>query len=268
MGLVGPPDGPWIGGGALPVDDNAAPPDNPDEPETTGGFPRPSRFRVVAAVLVLTLLAMTAGVGAWAWTRSQLVTVPDLIGATPLVAQKALENQGLQFALGGKDFSARVPIGRIVATDPMPGGQVSEGDTVTVRQSAGPQMVDIPRIVGDSEEVAVTALKKAGFVPDLSQDYSDFVNPGNVISATPETGSSAPLGSTVALVISKGPPPVIVPDVLRQTQDSAVETLESAGLTVNVVNQLPVVVVGRVYSQDPAPGTEVKRGTTITITIV
>jgi beta-lactam-binding protein with PASTA domain len=59
-----------------------------------------------------------------------------------------------------------------------------------------------------------------------------------------------------------------VPNVVGSSRDDAVAELRALGLKPVVQNRLPVVVISRVYSQDPRPGSVVPRGTTITITLV
>jgi beta-lactam-binding protein with PASTA domain len=59
-----------------------------------------------------------------------------------------------------------------------------------------------------------------------------------------------------------------VPNVVGSSRDDAVAELRALGLKPVVQNRLPVVVISRVYSQDPGPGSVVPRGTTITITLV
>ena len=88
------------------------------------------------------------------------------------------------------------------------------------------------------------------------------------MTPSPKTGAVVEVGSAVSLVVSKGPPPVTVPSVVAMDRASAVAKLQSLGLKVSVRNQLPVVVVGRVYSQNPSPGTVIPKGSTVTITLV
>lgn len=265
-GHVGPPDGPWI----VTQDGTSS----GGEPPTTGNTPptytprQPHRYRVLIAALVLALLASVAGYGAWAWTQARLVSMPNIVGMTPAAASAELAKDDVSLRIIGKDFSSTVPKGRILLTDPGAGEQLSIGGEVIARTSAGPQLVKVPRLAGKSEESALAALRKAQLKGSSTLEYSDSVDEGIVIRSSPQSGKSTPIGSTVDFVISKGPPPVTVPDVVRMDKDSAVAALTAAGLTVNVANQLPVVVVGRVYSQDPAPGSVVAKGTTVTITIV
>ncbi len=280
--LQGPPGGPWVSTtgptqttiqpaptGILPP-----PPDGsgvvPPTASTTAdsGPRRPRKFRILAAALVLALIGLSAGFGTWAYTRSQLVTVPALVGMTPAAAKEALTPNDVSLTVAGEDFSTTVPKGAILATTPSAGATIKRGDTITARTSAGPQMVKLPKVVGTKQAKAEANLRALGLTSTATEEFSESFATGLVVSSTPKSGTSVQVGTAVALVISKGPPPVTVPSVVTMDRNSAVARLKSLGLKVVVRNQLPVVVVGRVYSQDPAPDTVVPKGTTVTITLV
>lgn len=145
---------------------------------------------------------------------------------------------------------------------------MKRGEVVNARTSAGPQMVKLPKVVGSKQAKAEADLRALGITTTSSEEFSDTVAKGLVISADPKSGTSVPVGSSVKLVISKGPPPVTVPSVVAMDRNSAVARLQALGLKVSVQNRLPLVVVGRVYSQNPSPGTVVPKGSTVTITLV
>ena len=273
--MVGPPGGPWVSDAPSPApsaphpsDVTAAMPPSDQPPEPLATKRRPRRFRVLIAILILTLLGTIAGFGAWAYTTSQLVTMPTLVGLTPSAASTVLEPDGVTLQVTGENFSAAVPKGAIVSTEPSAGSQIKRGETVSAVTSAGPQMVDIPNLVGKKQSKAESNLRALGFPFTVSEEFSDSVATGRVISNSPKSGKSVPVGTDVSFVVSKGPPPVTVPNVVGSGQDSAVAQLRALGLRPVVSNQLPVVVIGRVYSQDPGPGTVVPKGTTINLTVV
>ena len=265
--MVGPPGGPWVVPPApTAMDPPSGPPDDPTDEQPSGRKPR--RFRILIAAVVLALLGTTVGFGAWAYTNSQIVTVPTLVGMTPSAATTALETDGLVLDVTGEDFSASVPEGSILSTNPTAGAQLRRGDTIAATTSAGPQLVDVPKVIGKKQTKAEANLRALGFASTTTEEFSESVAAGRVISVSPNQGKTAPVGAAVSLVVSKGPPPVTVPNVVGSNRADAVAELRALGLTPVVQNQLPVVVIGRVYSQDPGPGTVVPRGTTITITLV
>ncbi len=277
----GPPGGPWVttveplATSVQPSDPtvgNGAPlPTPPVVPPATSAEPtprRPRRFRILIAALVLALIGASAGLGTWAYTKSQLVTVPAMVGMTPAAAKEALAPNDVSLTVLGEDFNTTVPKGSILTTTPTAGSTIQRGDNVTARTSAGPQMVKLPKVAGAKQSKAEADLRALGLTSATSEEFSDSVATGLVISIAPNAGISVQVGTMVSLVVSKGPPPVTVPNVVTMDRDSAVAKLKSLGLKVVVRNQLPVVVVGRVYSQNPGPGTVLPKGSTITITLV
>ncbi len=277
----GPPGGPWVttveplAASVQPSDPaagNGAPlPTPPVVPPATSAEPtprRPRRFRILVAALVLALIGASAGLGTWAYTKSQLVTVPAMVGMTPAAAKEALAPNDVSLTVSGEDFSTTVPKGAILTTTPTAGSTIERGDNVTARTSAGPQMVKLPKVAGAKQSKAEADLRALGLTSATSEEFSDSVAKGLVISSAPKAGTSVQVGTMVSLVVSKGPPPVTVPNVVTMDRDSAVAKLKSLGLRVVVRNQLPVVVIGRVYSQDPGPGTVLPKGSTVTITLV
>ena len=67
--------------------------------------------------------------------------------------------------------------------------------------------------------------------------------------------------------MSKGPPPVTVPNLIDMPRQKAITTLQRLGLRPNVVEG-DFSPLNRVISQDPSPGTEIPKGSTVTIRII
>jgi serine/threonine-protein kinase len=90
-----------------------------------------------------------------------------------------------------------------------------------------------------------------------------------VLKQDPAANAFVPPNSTITLTVSKGPPTTGVPNVENADVNSAKATLQQAGFNVRVVSQdtqdpsLDNVVI----SQDPAPDTQAKKGTTVTLTV-
>ena len=72
----------------------------------------------------------------------------------------------------------------------------------------------------------------------------------------------------MTFVVSLGPELVSVPNVRAQGIDSATAELEALGFVVRTQNAAGYLGLGYVYDQDPSAGSEVPRGSTITLTII
>jgi eukaryotic-like serine/threonine-protein kinase len=201
----------------------------------------------------------------FASTGPPKVTIPDVKGKQWTDAQQTLTDAGLQpkeFIVGGS------PKGQVTATSPKAGTAVAKGSTVQVNVRSGPQQATVPNVVGQTVSQASAGLNAAGFNYKLI--YVDSTAPqGQVIHQTPAPSSSVVKGSTVTLQVSKGPPLVQVPDVVADTSQLAVQTLENAGF--KVAQQYQSVSDPSqdniVQAQSPSGGTQATKGNTVTITI-
>ena len=195
-------------------------------------------------------------------------TVPDVVGKTKDQAGAAIKGAGLTLGDVTEDYSASVAQGKVISSDPKAGKVIEHTAKVSIVVSKGKEPATIPDVTGKSEDDAKKALEDAGLKKGkVSQDYSDSVAKGRVISSSPIAGASGYYkGDSVDLTVSKGPEKVTVPDVTGKSQDEAKKALEDAGLKVEVNKRLGGPF-GTVRSTDPAPGSSVKPGSKVTINI-
>jgi serine/threonine-protein kinase len=192
--------------------------------------------------------------------------VPRLVGADVGTAARTLRNAGF------KPVTERVrderPEDEVIAQDPAPGVELEVGEEVTLTVSDGPGLTGVPAVEGLKRKEARERLIDAGFKVRERREPSDAIDPGRVIETTPASGVQAEIGSVVTIVLSMGPEQVAVPAVEGDSLSVARGELERAGLEVSVVREetdaaAPDTVIG----QDPAGGTEVKKGSTVTLTV-
>jgi serine/threonine-protein kinase len=145
------------------------------------------------------------------------------------------------------------------------GCTVHQGDTASLQVSLGA----VPDVTGASEGKARSTLEGVGLlVADPSEtEASDTVEEGRVIRVIgKEEGWLAP-GDTVTLVISTGPPLFPIPDVVGQTRDEAIDTLEAAGFQVDYAPFFAVVPneITEVTASDPGAEAMHPKGTRVYI---
>jgi eukaryotic-like serine/threonine-protein kinase len=255
---------PWHGPGVpAPVERTAARGPAPGRlGATAGDWPAERRSRRRRAWLaVLLVLALTLGVGgaAWWFGSGRFAVVPPLAGLT---------RQGATARVVAADLTATFRIeanetvanGRVIRSDPATGDRVLRGRTIAVVLSSGPPMVAVPGVVGRPRAEAEAELTRAGLAVKVDGQPSEEVERGRVVSQEPG-GGALRRGGTVRLVVSTGPDVVQVPDVRGQSVDAARRRLEEAGFRVRVRS----LRIGNVVVQQPGPGTERRRGSTVTI---
>lgn len=126
--------------------------------------------------------------------------------------------------------------------------------------------VPVPDVVGLDQAQAESILKAEGFAVEVeAEEYSDTVAAGKVIKQKPGAGDKLKRDGTVRLVISRGSNKVTVPDLLGQSVSYAESKLQEVGL--NPDRQPDAfsdsVPEGGIISQDPPPGTEVQKGSSV-----
>ncbi len=131
----------------------------------------------------------------------------------------------------------------------------------------------VPNVVGLSQADAKAQIEAAGFTWELNPDKvaSDTVEAGSVVSTDPAAGTSAEKGATVRVTISSGPDSVVVPDnLVGMSPDEARKAIEAQGLKFEQSSKTvasDTVPEGKVAETNPSPGTKVKAGQTITVSL-
>lgn len=193
--------------------------------------------------------------------------VPDVRGKSLDDAQAMLGDAALSFGQKVDKYSEKVAKDTVITTDPAPGTPLRRGAAVNVVVSKGPRPIDIPDWTGRNGDKAADALDGLGFKVDRTDQFSDTVPAGKVISQSPSSGSGF-RGDHVALVVSKGPELVAVPHLLGLKLEDAQKTLENLGFEVEVVQSSLYVGAQYVVGSDPSEGESAPRGSTVTLTIV
>jgi serine/threonine-protein kinase len=134
-------------------------------------------------------------------------TVPKLVGLTEDQAIEALRTAGLE--LGKKTLvgSTEENKGKVVATNPKEGVEITRGQKVDIAIGKGPDLVPVPTVKGESVEQATEDLRRAGFEVKRESSTSGscfFAPPDRVCDQNPAGGQQAQKGSTVTIYTPPG----------------------------------------------------------------
>lgn len=192
-------------------------------------------------------------------------TIPQLLSLTPEAAVNLLAKSPLKVGEITEVFSAKIPKGFVIASNPAPGTRVKRDTIVDLVVSKGVETFALTSYLGKNGEEALNELTMAGFNVTATYAYDENAMPGEVISQNPVAGSALAKGAAVEIFISKGSAFVYIPNVMRYTQERAVAVLEDLGLKVVVkkVTRSAKLVIGIT----PKVNVKVKRGTTVTLTV-
>src|SRR5664280_87535 len=290
-GTAAPPPGPAPPGPAPPGPAPPGPPALESRPPVAGAptGSRPLRRRRrrrggPIAAGILAVLTVLAAVGGWYLGAGRYTGVPSVLGRDRAAADqvaaaaglhvrygppafgetnKALADQHLRTGVVTDRFDDTAPAGTVVDTDPGAGTALTRDTAVAVVMSKGLEPVAVPDVHGQSADDATAMLSKARLRATIQEAYDDTVATGSVVSQRPAAGTNIGKGAAVTLVVSKGPQLFAVSDVTGESRDRAVAELTALGFRPQV-RALPVGP-GTVRAQDPAGGTQARRGATVTL---
>ncbi|GLW47814.1 serine/threonine protein kinase [Streptomyces sp. NBRC 14336] len=134
-------------------------------------------------------------------SKGRPVDVPDVTGESLQDAREELEEAGLKVKVADEQVtSAEFDKGEVAAQTPEAGSQAVSGDTVTLTVSKGPEMVEVPDVVGEKVDDAKAELEAAGFEVDEDRGLLGLFG-DTVESQSVEGGETAPKGSTITIKI-------------------------------------------------------------------
>lgn len=222
-------------------------------------------FRAVVALILVAIAGF-----AWFTFEANQTTVPQLIGATEQRALAELKKAELTAEVSQRLFSDTVEEGYLLSVSPDSGTKLAKGSTVSLVVSKGPEKFAVPSVSGMSVTDATVAVTELGLkIAQTEKKFSSVVTKGDVIGTDPDAGTKLLKGSSVTLIVSKGPQPIKLPSVKGLTLEAATEKLQSAGFS--VVTQVRAfsssVATGKVIKMSPRSGSKQLPEATITLTV-
>lgn len=127
----------------------------------------------------------------------------------------------------------------------------------------------VPAMAHQAEAAINRAAEVAEVELSTTSEYSETVPAGQVIRTDPAAGERVLRGTTVDVVISLGPERFDMPSVVGTSLDEARQLLERTNLSVGEVTEVwhEEAPAGRVLGASEEPGAELKRDTTIDLTV-
>jgi beta-lactam-binding protein with PASTA domain/tRNA A-37 threonylcarbamoyl transferase component Bud32 len=186
------------------------------------------------------------------------ILVPDLAGTPKGQAAARLEELGIRFT-EARDTSLRVRRDSVIRTRPAAGTVLKDGQPVVMVVSAGKPKVEVPQVAGRNFEDARAVLAAAHLQARRTVGFDDTTPKGLVARTEPAAGTQATWGSTVTVVVSKGPDLVTVPNVVGLSRQQAEQLLREAGLGWSYY--LPIG--NQVVAQSPQAGERARRGSKV-----
>ena len=241
---------------------------------------------LLLALVLMTVALVSALTAMRLAIHGREVTIPKLVGMSPLEAERAGAASGLLVVIERQFYSADILEGRIMTQMPPPGTKVRRGWSIRVAQSLGPQRVAIPNVTGGSERVAELNIRRRGLsLGSIAHVSLPGVVLDQVLSQSPTANASGVSAPKISLLVGDGPEPAIyvMPNLTGQPLGSAMLALQDAGVRVGKVSVLPPPpspfepqtapvapsavsepsAASMIVTQTPAPGQKIVAGSTV-----
>ena len=204
-------------------------------------------------------------------TNPKEVEMPNIVGLSKEEAQQRIEGAKLKFEVASEEYNKDVEENHVISQDPtyVEGyNKVKEGSTVKVVLSKGTEKTKVPKVVGMSQEDAVTAIEDAKLKAEIVEETSKKVQEGYVISQETDANTEVDAGETVKIHVSTGVEKATVPGVVGKSQDEAKKALQDLGFVVTVTTaEDSSKDNGVVLKQSIEEGKSVEKGSAIAITV-
>ena len=182
----------------------------------------------------------------------------DLVGVTQDRATSFLIGQGLK-TLIREEANDEYPAGCVIRTEPAADAELTEGQTVKLYVSTGPDTVTgkMPNVMNVEKDMALQVLEQLGFKNvSTIPVFSSKIQKGNVVTQSETANAIIDVNTHIILEISDGPeiPTAVMPDLLKLDVDTAIQVLDAKGFknvqTYSVDSDLPKNQVA-VQSESP-----------------
>jgi serine/threonine-protein kinase len=219
----------------------------------------------LAAIVVGAGVVLALGFGGWWFTSGRYMPLPHVAGLTEARATSILRADGFRPAEAGRPvIDNRMPKGHVISASPS--GRAARGATITLTISAGPRMITVPPVTGQSLAGAEAVLRKAGLrvAPTPKKVGSASLPVGAVAGTTPTSGTSWPATRLVYVDVSAGIP---MPPLTGQNIGDVQSWAGQNNIQLNIQQTANSAASGTIISQSVPAGTPVSPGQTVTVQV-
>ncbi len=232
---------------------------------------QPRRRGWIVAVLLVLLLggAVFGGLALVGASEEGLKRVPSLSGLQLATAKARVAKYGWKVTEEHTRKDGTRP-DQVLLTTPGVGTRLRRGDKINFLVSDGPTLVAVPAGLRNQPLAGVETLYGAiGLKVSSTRQFDEDVAKDNVIDMAPGTPAQLPKGSTVAVVVSDGPMPRVIPQgLVGISYADAADQLEKLRLNpvrVDQYNDDKNVKAGQVFDMDPKADATVPRDSDVTL---
>jgi beta-lactam-binding protein with PASTA domain len=213
----------------------------------------------VSVLLFLILFFLSAIIFSQILLKSEVVSVPDLVGKTVAQARADLNKKDLSLALKGTESNDRLEKGLITRQEPAAGSRIRTTTPVQVLTSSGSGTVTVPDLAGKPLEEALSLLQAGGLTRGrITQVHTPRLPAGRLLAQKPSPGTVVERGSPVGLLLSQGglDERYVMPDLIGRRADVVIDRLNAWGFKIADLRYVyyPGALAGLIVKQDPPNG--------------
>jgi serine/threonine-protein kinase len=224
------------------------------------------------------LVLLAFGGSSYFWftffVKGRSLPTPNLIGKSVADARAICSDLGVALVIDDdhRRNSDRVPVGHVVWQNRAPGATsfIKRGTTLRVELSAGPLVLRVPNLEGQSQGTSVLRLGQQNLKAG-SLSFLDSTAVRGVVSEDPPRGTVVPAQTPVSLLVAVPPPPLayVMPDLIDKPLDRVRPALEARGLKFSTVKfeAYPGIADGIIIRQYPLRGAQVSSRDPITVVV-
>jgi len=165
--------------------------------------------------------------------------------------------------------SDEVPENHVIKTDPKHGRMVNEGTEINIYISTGKDKLAFSDYRGRMYDDVLNLLKD-DYKDIVKEEVFDDSEPGTIIEQDPKPDEEiVPEDTVITFTVSKGPETFKLADLKEYSLNGVNDYAATHGLSINMTEEEyhDTIPKGYIISQDPPPGTEVKKGDTVNVII-
>lgn len=222
-------------------------------------------FVIGAAILVYMIFANSSNP---LFSNKKDVTLISFVGWTE-DEFRASEYMTLLDMVPEKEYNSKYEAGVIFQQSPREGRTVKEGQKLTLKISLGTEWVTVPETRNIDASTAAETLKALGLSVKQSVTQDESVAAGNVVYTVPAAGEQVTSDSSITVYVSqvKVSNTRTMISVTGLTKTEAATKLAQINLSVLYQEMPSAEPEGTVLSQSVTPGTEVRVGSAVTLTV-
>lgn len=256
-----PPQSSWRSGGTMEMPRVEGKP-APKQKEFRAPDPHAKKRGKGRVVAILLVVLVVAGIAAGGITYQMELwggkMIPDVANKTQADATYLLEEKG--FSVRVLQAKSDETEGVVLLMDPGAGSRAEQGTEIAIHVAVARI---VPDVKGKTKDEAAKLFESEGFDHVTYAAEKSAEPEGTVLAVDPAAGEKKTAATPITVTVAR---PYMVPDVAGLSYDETIAAVESESYLANVLyTYTEDVAEGTILGTDPAAGTKLEAGATVTV---